>query len=139
MKERSFLDTNILVYTDDAAFPEKQALAVELLGAGWNSGNAVLSTQVLPEYFAAATRKLGVSTEIARRKIELLGRLDVASITPDDILQAIDQHRLYGFSFWDALIVWTAQKCACRILYSEDMQHGRRIGDLMIVNPFRRE
>ena len=46
MKERSFFDTNILIYTDDSAFPEKQAKAIQLLDDGWNSGNIVLSTQV---------------------------------------------------------------------------------------------
>ena len=139
MKERSFLDTNVLIYTDDAAYPEKQAVAIELLESGGNSGNAVLSTQVLQEYFSAVTRKLGVSAETARRKIELLGRLDTVSITPDDILQAIDLHRLHHFSFWDALIVRMAQISSCRVLYSEDMQHGRRIGELMVVNPFAKK
>ena len=139
MKERSFLDTNVLIYTDDAAYPEKQAVAIELLESGWNSSNAVLSTQVLQEYFSAVTRKLGVSAETARRKIELLGRLDIVSITPDDILQAIDLHHLHNFSFWDALIVRMAQISSCRVLYSEDMQHSRRIGELMVVNPFAKK
>jgi predicted nucleic acid-binding protein len=49
MKERSFLDTNVLVYTDDADAPAKQAISLSLLRAGWQSGNAVLSTQVLQE------------------------------------------------------------------------------------------
>ncbi len=70
MKERSFFDTNILIYTDDNAFPAKQAIATKLLESGWNSGNIVLSTQVLQEYFAASTRKLGVSPKTAQRKIE---------------------------------------------------------------------
>jgi predicted nucleic acid-binding protein len=47
MKERSFFDTNVLIYTDDNAFPAKQAVAIQLLESGWNSGNIVLSTQVL--------------------------------------------------------------------------------------------
>jgi len=67
MKERSFFDTNILVYTDDSVFPDKQAIATQLLEEGWNSGNIVLSTQVLQEYFVASTRKLGVSPEIGLR------------------------------------------------------------------------
>lgn len=136
MKDRSFLDTNVLIYTDDAAFPDKQATALRLLEDGWTSGNAILSSQVLQEYFNASTRKLGLAAETARRKVELLGRLEVASITTPDILAAIDLHRLHGFSFWDALIIAMAQKTNCRVLYSEDLQHGRQIGDLTIQNPF---
>lgn len=137
MKERSFLDTNILIYTDDNSAPEKQALAIELLQSGWSDGNVILSTQVLQEYFSAATRKMGIPVETAQRKIELLGkRIDIFSIDHQDILQAIDLHRLHSFSFWDSLIVRMAQKSACAILYSEDMQHDRMINGVRIVNPF---
>ena len=136
MKERSIIDTNILIYTDDAAFPEKQAIALALLEEGWNTGNVIFSTQVLQEYFSAATRKLGVSAETAQRKIELLGCLDIISVQHEDILRAIDIHRLHKFSFWDSLIIRMAQKSSCSVLYSEDMQHGRQIGDVEIVNPF---
>lgn len=137
MKERSFFDTNILLYTDDSTAPEKQAQAITLLKSGWQTGNAVISTQVLQEYFSAATRKLAVPIETARRKIELLSaRTDVFSIAPEDIVQAIDLHRLHSFSFWDALIVRMAQKSACTVLFSEDMQDGRIIGNVRIANPF---
>lgn len=137
MKERSFFDTNILLYTDDSKAPEKQAQAMALIRDGWKSGNAIISTQVLQEYFAAATRKLGVPVETARRKIELLGnQVNIFSIAHEDIIQAIDLHRLHSFSFWDSLIVRMAQKSACTILYSEDMQNGRMIGNVRIVNPF---
>ena len=137
MKERSFFDTNILIYTDDSAFPDKQAIAVQLLEDGWNSGNIVLSTQVLQEYFVASTRKLGVSPETAQRKIELLAHLNIVSIEHSDIVQAIDIHRLHNFSFWDSLIIRMAQKTSCTVLYSEDMQNGQQIGGVRVSNPFR--
>lgn len=137
MKERSFLDSNILLYTDDRNAPEKQEIATELLKSGWKSNNIFLSTQVLQEYFSAATKKMGVPAETAQRKIELLGkRLDIFSIEHGDIIQAIDIHRLHSFSFWDSLIVRMAQKSACAILYSEDMQHERVINGVRIINPF---
>lgn len=137
MKERSFFDTNILLYTDDRRDPIKQAKALALLQNAWMSSNLVLSTQVLQEYFAAATRKLGVPIEMAQRKIQLLSQqANVFSIAPDDIVQAIDLHRLHGFSFWDSLIIRMSQKTACSILYSEDMQNQRVIGSVKIVNPF---
>jgi predicted nucleic acid-binding protein len=44
-----------------------------------------------------------------------------------------EDHRL---SFYDALIVAAAIEAGCDILYSEDMQHGRTIGGLAVVNPF---
>lgn len=137
MKERSFLDTNILLYTDDAGAPDKQARALQLLEDGWSSGNLVLSTQVLQEYFVAATRKLGVPAEVAQRKIELLACLEILGVAHKDILRAIELHRLYRFSFWDSLIVHMAQLASCSVLLSEDFQHGQTVGSLVIVNPFQ--
>ena len=137
MKERSFIDTNILIYTDDADSPEKQKVAVKLIESGWHNGNAVLSTQVLQEYFSASTRKLHLPADKAQRKIELLSHLEIASIGHQDIVRAIELHRLHSFSFWDSLIVRMAQKTGCAILYSEDMQHGQKLGGLKIINPFK--
>ncbi len=67
MSARSFLDTNVLVYTDDASEPRKQRQAFELYRMCYTRGRAVVSTQVLQEYFVATTRKLGVDPAIARR------------------------------------------------------------------------
>ncbi len=136
MKERSFLDTNVLVYTDDADSPKKQQRALSLIEQGWRSQNLVLSTQVLQEYFSAATRKLGVSAEAAQRKIQLLARLEIASIAHEDIVLAIDIYRLYRLSLWDSLIVRMAQKTDCPVLYSEDMNAGQVIAGVRIINPF---
>lgn len=136
MKQRSFLDTNVLLYTDDASAPDKQALALQLLEDGWHSGMLVLSTQVLQEYFVAATRKLKVPVTTAQRKIELLDGLEILGAEHRDIIRAIELHRLYQFSFRDSLIICMAQKASCTRLLSEDLQHGQQIGDLRIENPF---
>lgn len=136
MSVRSFLDSNILVYTDDMASPAKRRKALDLVKMARGEGWGVVSTQVLQEYFAAATRKLGVSVDIARAKIEVFGRLDVATIDMPTILGAIDMHRLHGIGFWDGLIIQAARSAGCRILYTEDLRHGRRFDGLEVVNPF---
>jgi predicted nucleic acid-binding protein len=133
---RSFLDTNVLLYTDDHDAPEKQTKALDLFARARLGKTGVISTQVLQEYFAAATRKLGVSAIVARQKVEIFARLDLVLINLSDILGAIDLHRLHQLSIWDALIVRAAQQARCTMLYSEDMQHGQRIDGLEIVNPF---
>jgi predicted nucleic acid-binding protein len=137
MSVRSFFDTNVLVYADDKAAPAKQRRALELISAHRRASTGVVSLQVLQEYFVTVTRKLHVEAQVARRKVELLAEFDVA--TPDfaDILAAIDLHRLHGFSFWDALVVRAAKQTGCSILLSEDMQHGREMEGVTILNPFR--
>lgn len=136
MSGRSFFDTNVLVYTDDLDAPEKRERATALYEACHGRRQAVVSTQVLQEYFVTATRKLGVAAEIARRKAELFGRAHLVRPELQDLLGAVDLHRLHGFSFWDALIVRAALVAACRRLYTEDLQHGRKIDGLEVVNPF---
>ncbi|HVT14870.1 MAG TPA: PIN domain-containing protein [Thermoanaerobaculia bacterium] len=137
MPGRSFLDSNVLVYTDDQGAPDKQEAALALVDLCRRRSSGVVSSQVLQEYFVTATRKLGVPPEIARRKVELFARFDLFLIGLEDILGAIDLHRLHGYSLWDALVVRAALRSSCSVLYSEDLQHGRRIDGLEIVNPFR--
>jgi predicted nucleic acid-binding protein len=136
MNGRSFFDANILLYSDDEDNPGKQALALELLARGRRERKGVVSTQVLQEYFVVAVRKLRVPADAARRKVELFSHLDLVAIQLEDILAAIDLHRLHHISFWDSLVIRAALRAGCSRLYSEDLQSGRRIDGLQIVNPF---
>jgi len=133
---RSFLDTNVLVYSDDPRDPAKQAKALELITdhLRWRTG--VVSLQVLQEYFVSATGKLKLDSELAKGRVEFFARFHVAEPTVGDILAAIDLHRLYSISLWDTLILRCAKQSGCRVLLSEDMQHGQVIDGVKIVNPF---
>jgi len=137
MNARSFFDTNILVYTDDAESPAKQRRALELVAEHRRAGTGVVSLQVLQEYFVTVTRKLNVDARVARRKVELLAEFDVAAPGVADILAAIDLHRLHEFSFWDALILRAARQSGCSVLFSENFQHARIADGVRIVNPFQ--
>ena len=136
MSDRSFFDTNVLVYADDKAAPAKQRRAIDLVATHGRAGTGVVSLQVLQEYFVTVTRKLHVDAKIARRKVELLAEFGVVAPDLDDVLAAIDLHRLHGFSFWDALVLRAAKQAGCKILFSEDFQPGRAIDGVQIVNPF---
>jgi len=133
---RSFFDTNLLVYTDDLDSPLKAERALTLLREHGIAGTGALSTQVLQEYFVTTTRKLGTAAEHARRKVELFAQLNLVPIGLDNILGAIDLHRLHQLSFWDALIVESALRARCAVLYTEDLPHGQRINGIEVVNPF---
>ena len=136
MKGRVFLDTNILIYADDADAGAKRDRAQQVVEAALNNGNGVLSTQVLQEYFVVATRKLGLPAEIAHQKIEILATIPVIAVDVEHIVEAIKLHRLYGYSFWDCLILHCAKAAGCPRLLSVDLQHGRRIEGVTIENPF---
>ena len=133
---RFFLDTNVVAYADDLDSPGKQAIALELLARAYGEPAGVISLQVMQEYFVTATRKLGIAPPYARRKVELLAKLEVVRLDSQDLLAAVDLQGLHGFSFWDALIIQAAMLARCSVLYSEDLQSGFRLGSLRIVNPF---
>lgn len=131
-----FFDTNILVYSDDASAPEKQRRASVLLDEHLTEDTAVLSLQVLQEYFATMTRKLRASPERAQRRVEVFSCAKVVRFEIADLIAAIELHRLTQISFWDAMIVHAARIGGASVLYSEDFQHGKTLGGVRIINPF---
>ena len=133
---RAFLDTNVLVYSDDPRDPAKQLAALNLIKVHLRQRTGAVSLQVLQEYFTSATGKLRLSAELAKRRVEVFAKFHVAEPTVSDILAAIDMHRLHSFSFWDALILRMAKQSGCRVVLTEDMQHGQEIDGVKIVNPF---
>jgi predicted nucleic acid-binding protein len=132
-----FVDTNVLAYADDGRDPKKQTLARDLVRRLLRERSGKLSLQVLQEFFAAARQKLGLSAVEARRRIEVYSHFDAVRLDVDDVLAAIDLHRLHDLSSWDALILRAATMSGCRVLYTEDLQHGRRFDGTEIVDPFR--
>jgi predicted nucleic acid-binding protein len=136
MSDRVFVDTNIFVYADDRSARTKRERARTVLSDLIRAKRAVVSTQVMQEYFVAAIKKLGLSPERARIRVERLNRLDVVLIRPELILGAIDLCRLHALSFWDALVVRSASAAGCGRLLSEDLQDGQTIDGVRIENPF---
>ena len=131
-----FFDTNILVYTEDARVPDKQRQATRLVEVHWLDDTAVVSLQVLQEYFATVTQKLNAPLERAQHRVEILASAKVVRFEARDIIAAIELHRLTHVSFWDALIVHAARISGATVLYSEDFQHGASLGGVRVINPF---
>jgi predicted nucleic acid-binding protein len=127
----AFLDTNILVYAQQTG--PKAVTAQDLIAQG-----GTISVQVLNELANVLRRKQGRSWH----DIELVfddvdNSLDPARpLTTETSRAALALARDHGFALYDALIVATAIEAGCDTLYSEDLQDGRRIGGLTIVNPF---
>ena len=135
---RSFLDTNVLVYLYDDAEPEKKARALELFEEETGAGRAVLSTQVLQEFYVNVTRKLDnpLSPERAGARVRDLCQLRLVRVDAPIILSAIARTQSQSFSFWDALILEAAISTGADRLFTEDLQDGQTIDGLRIENPF---
>jgi predicted nucleic acid-binding protein len=137
MSDKYFVDTDILVYAHDRSPGVKQQRAKMLLEQLWNSGNGVLSTQVLQELCINLRRKTGnpVPIDEVRLLIREYSTWEVVTNTPESVLKALDIEMRYKTSFWDALILQAAEAAGASILYSEDLAAGQRYGAIQVVNP----
>jgi predicted nucleic acid-binding protein len=137
MSDKYFVDTNILVYAHDRSAGVKHRRAEMLVTQLWESGEGVLSTQVLQELCVNVRRKAThpLSAEELRQIIEDYCTWEIVTNTPESVVRALEIEQRYRTSFWDALILHAAERCGASILYSEDMAAGQRYGSLKIVNP----
>ena len=139
MSDKCFVDTNILVYAHDLTQGAKHERARALVQKLWDSGNGVLSTQVLQELCVSLRRKAArpLSPEGTRKVIEDYSRWEMVVNTAESVLEALDLELRYKISFWDALIVQAAGSCGAEVLYSEDMADGQSYGEVRVINPLK--
>jgi predicted nucleic acid-binding protein len=136
---RHFLDTNIFVYTFDLQNSKKAKLAENLIAGALRTGMGMISYQVAQEFIAVARKPFQAPMslqQIERYWHTTLQPLLAVHSSPGLIDRALDLARRDQISWYDSLIVAAAIQGDCAVLYSEDMQHGRRFGDCVVTNPF---
>jgi predicted nucleic acid-binding protein len=135
-----FVDTHILVYAYDRTAGSKFERSRELLEKLWDAGEGVVSTQVLEEFYVTVTAKIPnrLKPREARQIISDLGTWTVAVLEIRDILAGSEMAERYRLSFWDGLILAAAHKEEATTLWSEDLKHGEKYGEVTAYNPFLR-
>lgn len=134
----AFVDTNVLVYAYQAEPDRKQIAARRLLRDLGGRGALRTSTQVLQELYYTITRK-GESRAGSSAALKFIDELAEWPVFVNDVVSLREAARLAErdtLSFWDALIVVAAARSGAARLYTEDMQHGRKLLGIEIVNPF---
>ena len=137
--DRTFVDTNVLIYAHDVDAGRKHEIAKQLLRTLWAERAGILSTQVLQEFYVNATRKIRkpLTRADARSVVDTYAPWCVEGITTNDLSAAFqieDQARL---GFWDALIIAVAARSGARRVLSEDLNAGQSIAGITIHNPFK--
>ena len=130
-----FLDTNILVYCLDRSETGKRKKCRNLLKSLTGEHKGVLSTQVMQEFYVAATAKLGGDPLLVKDILRSLERFETVTVSPALIKEAIDCAIINRLSFWDALIIVSAESARCEVLWSEDLNHGQIVRGVRIENP----
>ena len=133
-----FVDTNVIVYRYDTRVPAKQSRADDWLKLVWSSRSGRLSFQVLQELYATTTRKLkpAMAAVEAQRIVRGLAAWRPVPIDRPVLERAWFLEERFALSWWDALIVSAAQGCECRVLLTEDLQHGQEFDMVRVIDPF---
>ncbi len=141
MKDKVFLDTNIIVYAHDRSSGDKHAVARDIMDYLWESRKGVISVQVLQEFFVCVTKKIvkPLLLKNARIILEYLSSWNVVVNDKYITLKAIDLQEKYRFSFWDSLVIQAAIQSQTSLLLSEDLPDGQVVSDVKILNPFGKE
>ena len=140
MSETVCFDSNILIYASDKSQSERHRLARSAIAQAIRRGDALIPLQALGEFYFVRTRKLRRSREETRSFID--GWRRTARIEPyveADLGPALAASEAHGLSFWDAMIWAVCERVGATLLVTEDMQAGRRLGGVTLVNPFAPE
>ena len=134
MKDKVFLDTNIVVYLYSKDEPKKRVIAQQLL----LTNSSIISTQVLQEFTNISKKKHKAEWSKINDALDEISSCTIVSTNElQTIKHAIKLAEQTKYSFYDSLIIAAALANGCQVLYTEDMQHNQLIEKkLRIINPF---
>jgi predicted nucleic acid-binding protein len=139
MSDRFFLDTNIFVYSFDQSAAVKARKAAQLIREAVSTRKGIVSYQVVQEFFNVALRRFSqpMRHADAEQYLATVFRplLGVHS-SPALYAEALQLQAQSGLSWYDSLIVSAAVQARCDFLFTEDLRHGQRFGNLRVANPF---
>ncbi|MDF1543240.1 MAG: PIN domain-containing protein [Anaerosomatales bacterium] len=139
MSVRVVVDTNVLVYTQDADEPERHDRAIEVLDQLVEVDGAALTTQVLAEYYVTVTRRFGdrLNAELAAEQVRrFTGSMPVFDTSLAVVLEALRGVVRYRMSYYDAQIWAAARLNGVGVVLSEDFQDGQEVEGVRFVDPF---
>jgi predicted nucleic acid-binding protein len=138
----ALVDTNVLVYRFDPRFPERQAIATEILRKGIAEDSVRVPHQAIVEFVAVVTRPIGDAgtllsmPEAIHEAEEMLAQFTI--LYPDEALvrTALRGAVAYQLAWFDAHLWAYAEHFGLSELLSEHFQHDRLYGSVRAVNPF---
>ena len=139
MNDKYFLDTNIFIYSFDQSDSVKKDKSLHLISDALSQSKGIISYQVVQEFLNVALTKFNKPLKISdceKYLTVVLEPLCQVYSSIDLYHKSLEISERWQFSFYDSLIISAALKSQCPILYTEDLQHGQKIFDLEIINPF---
>jgi predicted nucleic acid-binding protein len=130
MKDRAFIDTNIIIYLYSEDEPEKMNLSKQV----FNKYDCITSTQVLSELSNVMLKKFSLSASIISKIVdEIINQCRISVVTSETVKKALDIVEKYKFSYYDSLIISAAIENSCKYLLTEDMQNTQIIDNSLEI------
>ena len=138
----AFVDTSILLCSENGADPAKQATALVWLKVLWQRRMGRISTQVLNEFYLSATQNSrppmpagDARAEVRRYALWQPWTTDHATL---ESAWAIESRygAQHGLTYRDCLVIAAAQHLGCTYLLSERMGHEQHYDAVQVINPF---
>ena len=139
MKDKYFLDTNVIVYSFDSNAPAKKEIARDLIQNALKEQVGCISSQVIQEFLNVSIKKFDpplAHQDCLKYLNNVLAPLCEIYTSADLFRKTIDTSERWKYSFYDSMIITAAIQSNCSVLYSEDLQHKQLIQELTIINPF---
>jgi len=136
MKDKVFLDSNVILYSYSKTELDKNQIANDLI---FSLNEILISTQVINEVTNILYKKFKLdSISIEDAILEIYNNLNIVNFSFTTQIKALKIKKRYKLQYYDCLLIATALENTCTILYSEDMQHGQIIeNQIKIINPFQ--
>lgn len=139
MSSATFVDTSILVWTQDSQDARSQARALARLKVESVTGMPTVSTNVLGEYFVALTKRRGreplMSRADAADRVRMATQFNVVGVQKEHILDALRLREKHQLQFWDALNLATAKAVGCTLLLTADLPSAMAIEGVHFEDP----
>jgi predicted nucleic acid-binding protein len=134
-----FVDTNVFVYASDPRDRAKQSLASGWIERLWREGRGCISVQVVSEFYVNLKRKLRVPEDQAwEEALELMAWQPLAT-DHALLMRARELEERYRASWWDCLLIASAERQGCEVMLTEDLQDGQVYGSVTVRSPFALE
>ena len=140
MSVNTFVDTSVLVWTQDASDPVRQLRALERLRLEQVTGLPTVSANVLAEMFVALSKRRGphpplYSPEEAARRVEVAATFHVVAVQKEHVLEALRLKQRHQLQWWDALNVASARAAGCTLFLTADFPSAQVIEGLRFEDP----
>ena len=134
-----FVDTSVLILSEDGARPAEQAQALAWLRELWQRRAGRVSTQVLNDFYRLVTTRLQppMPNGDARAEVRRYQRWQPWAIDHATVESAWSIESRFGLAYMDALVVAAAKAQGCELLLSLELAHGLQLDSVQILNPLQ--